>query len=230
MSYILEGITEAVNLLLSLEPQIIRIALLSVEVATVSTLIAALIGIPLGFLIAHYQFPGKQVVITILNTLLSLPTVVVGLLIFSLISNQGPLGDLDILFTRWGIILGQVTLALPLVTTLALNTIQSAEDKIINTALSLGASFGQAVILLFKELKYGLLGAVITAYGRLIGEVGISMMLGGNISRVTRTLTTAIALETSKGKFGFGLALGGILMSISLVINFALHYFQEVKV
>lgn len=229
MNYILEGIIEAFCLLISLEPEIVEIALLSVSVSTVSTFLASAVGIPLGFLVAYHEFRGKQMVITILNTLLSLPTVVVGLIAFSLLSSRGPFGELNLLFTPWGIIIGQFVLALPIVTTLSLNVIKEAESKIINTALSLGASFRQAVFMLFKELKFGLLGAVITAYGRLIGEVGISMMLGGNIRGFTRTLTTAIALETSKGEFAFALALGGILMFISLLINFGLHYFQEAR-
>ena len=230
MDYILEGLSEALRLLFNLNPEIREIALLSIMVSTSSTLIASLLGIPLGFIVAHYDFQGKGIIITILNTLLSLPTVVVGLLVFSFISNQGPLGNLELLYTPLGIIMGQTILALPIVVTLSLNVIKESEDKIIDTALSLGASKRQAMILLFKEVRFGILGAVITAYGRVIGEVGLSMMVGGNIRRVTRTLTTAIAMETSKGEFGFGLALGIILMTIALAINLVLHYFQEVRV
>ncbi|MBM7557674.1 ABC transporter permease [Halanaerobacter jeridensis] len=229
MDYILEGLSAALRLLFNLNPEIREIALLSIMVSTSSTLIASLLGIPLGFVVAHYDFQGKGIIITILNTLLSLPTVVVGLLVFSFISNQGPLGNLELLYTPLGIIMGQTILALPIVVTLSLNVIKESEDKIIDTALSLGASKKQAMILLFKEVRFGILGAVITAYGRVIGEVGLSMMVGGNIRRVTRTLTTAIAMETSKGEFGFGLALGIILMTIALAINLVLHYFQEVR-
>ncbi|MFW6238598.1 MAG: ABC transporter permease [Halanaerobiales bacterium] len=230
MDYIYEGFKEAVKLLVALEPEIVETALLSAGVSTTSTLLASLLGVPLGFIIAYFDFKGRRLVITGLNTLLSLPTVVVGLLGFALISSRGPLGELNLLFTPAGIVIGQFVLALPIVTTLSLNVIREAESKIINTALSLGASFRQAVLLMFREVKFGLLGAVITAFGRVIGEVGISMMLGGNISGVTRTLTTTIALETSRGAFSLGLALGLILMLISLLINFGLHYFQEAAV
>lgn len=230
MNYILQGFSEAFRLLLSLDPAVMEIALLSIMVSLSSTFIASMMGIPLGFLVAHYEFKGRGIIITILNTLLSLPTVVVGLLVFAFISNQGPLGGLELLYTPLGIIIGQTLLALPIVVTLSLNVIKESEGKIIDTALSLGASKKQAMVLLLKEVRFGILGAVITAFGRVIGEVGLSMMVGGNIRRVTRTLTTAIAMETSKGEFGFGLSLGIILMSIALIINLVLHYFQEVRV
>ncbi|WP_230867299.1 ABC transporter permease [Iocasia frigidifontis] len=226
MEYILIGIKNALELILTMDQEVMQIAVLSITTSLISSLIASIIGIPIGFLIGHYDFKGKRIIITILNTLLSLPTVVIGILLFAFVSRRGPLGDLELLFTSKGIIIGQIILALPIIATLTLNTVKDSESQVVVTALSLGASQQQAVLMLLKEIKFGVLGAVITGFGRVIGEVGVSMMIGGNIKRVTRTLTTAIALETSKGEFGFGIALGIILMSISLIINFVLHHFQ----
>ncbi|MCK8825889.1 ABC transporter permease [Fuchsiella alkaliacetigena] len=226
MDYIIQGFSEALRLILALDTEVLEVAMLSFFLASFSTFLAACLGIPFSFLISQYDFKGKGLLITVLNTLLSLPTVVIGLLVFTFISNRGPLGGLNLLFTPQGIIIGQVILALPIITTLSLNTILESEEQIIKTALSLGASKKQALFILLKEIRFGILGAVITAFGRVVGEVGISMMIGGNIRGVTRTLTTAIALETSRGEFGFALSLGIILMSLSLVINLILHSFQ----
>jgi tungstate transport system permease protein len=229
MEYILEGLIAAFKLLLQFDTNIVEIVSLSIIVSTSSTLIASVLGIPIAFFIVRYSFKAKDMLIIILNTLLSFPTVVVGLLVFAFISNQGPLGELNLLFTPAGIIIGQVILALPIVITLTVNVLQESATKVLDTALSLGASEQQAMIILFKELRFGILGAVITAYGRVVGEVGLSMIVGGNIRGSTRTLTTAITMETGKGEFSFGLALGAVLMSISLTVNVVLHYFQGVS-
>jgi tungstate transport system permease protein len=229
MEYILEGLIAAFKLLLQFDTNIVEIVYLSIIVSTSSTLIASVLGIPIAFFIVRYSFKAKDMLIIILNTLLSFPTVVVGLLVFAFVSNQGPLGELNLLFTPAGIIIGQVILALPIVITLTVNVLQESATKVLDTALSLGASEQQAMIILFKELRFGILGAVITAYGRVVGEVGLSMIVGGNIRGSTRTLTTAITMETGKGEFSFGLALGAVLMSISLTVNVVLHYFQGVS-
>jgi tungstate transport system permease protein len=229
MEYILEGLIAAFKLLLQFDTNIVEIVSLSIIVSTSSTLIASVLGIPIAFFIVRYSFKAKDMLIIILNTLLSFPTVVVGLLVFAFVSNQGPLGELNLLFTPAGIIIGQVILALPIVITLTVNVLQESATKVLDTALSLGASEQQAMIILFKELRFGILGAVITAYGRVVGEVGLSMIVGGNIRGSTRTLTTAITMETGKGEFSFGLALGAVLMSISLTVNVVLHYFQGVS-
>ncbi|WP_027340679.1 ABC transporter permease [Halonatronum saccharophilum] len=227
MEYILTGVRDAIGLILTLDQEVIGIALLSINLSLVAILLASLIGIPLGFLVGYYKFKGRRFIITLLNTLLSLPPVVIGILVFSFISKQGPLGEFGLLFTPQGIIIGQTILALPIITALTVNTVKESEHQIVITALSLGASSGQALLTLLKEVKFGILGAVITGYGRVIGEVGVSMMIGGNIRNFTRTLTTAIALETGKGEFSFGIALGIILMLISFIINLILHSFQE---
>lgn len=206
-----------------------EIAGLSIKLAAISTLIAAVIGIPVGFILGTYDFPGRSFLASIVNTLLSLPTVVVGLAIYSFISRRGPLGRFGLLFTPTAIILGQAVLATPIVTALTMNATRSLERDLQMTALSLGASRVQVAYLLLLQARFAVLGALVAAFGRVIAEVGAAMMLGGNIEGYTRTITTAIALETSKGEFAFALALGIILLLISFVVNILVHYFQQVK-
>lgn len=206
-----------------------EIAGLSIKLAAISTLIAAVIGIPVGFILGTYDFPGRSFLASIVNTLLSLPTVVVGLAIYSFISRRGPLGRFGLLFTPTAIILGQAVLATPIVTALTMNATRSLERDLQMTALSLGASRVQVAYLLLLQARFAVLGALVAGFGRVIAEVGAAMMLGGNIEGYTRTITTAIALETSKGEFAFALALGIILLLISFVVNILVHYFQQVK-
>jgi len=158
---------------------------------------------------------------------MALPTVVVGLLLFGLLSRQGPLGPLGLLFTPLAMIAGQTVLAAPIVANLVLAAVTGADQRIINTALTLGASRLQAAIQLLREIRFGVMAAVIAGFGRVIAEVGVAMMLGGNIRNSTRTMTTAIALETSKGEFAFGLALGIILLSVALIVNLFLNALQQ---
>lgn len=206
-----------------------EIAGLSIKLAAISTLIAAVIGIPVGFILGTYDFPGRSFLASIVNTLLSLPTVVVGLAIYSFISRRGPLGRFGLLFTPTAIILGQAVLATPIVTALTMNATRSLERDLQMTALSLGASRVQVAYLLLLQARFAVLGALVAGFGRVIAEVGAAMMLGGNIEGYTRTITTAIALETSKGEFAFALSLGIILLLISFVVNILVHYFQQVK-
>ncbi|KXS40590.1 MULTISPECIES: ABC transporter permease [unclassified Candidatus Frackibacter] len=226
MGYIWGGIKQAIALIIQLDPEVVEIVWTSVKLSTISTLLASIIGIPGGIAVSKIDFKGKYLFDTILNTLLSLPTVVVGLAVYSLISYRGPLGQLELLFTGKGIILGQVILILPIIVALVRNAIHEIDDRIYDTAISLGATGTQRFRLLISEARYGIMGAVVAGYGRVIGEVGVSMMLGGNIRRVTRTITTAIALETNKGRFSFGIALGLILLSISFIVNFLIYYLQ----
>jgi tungstate transport system permease protein len=146
-----------------------------------------------------------------------------------LISRRGVLGELDLLFTPIGIIMGQVILIIPLITALIRNVIFSMDEKLYKTATSMGASRSQKFKLLILEARYGIIGAVIAGFGRVLGEIGVSMMLGGNIKGVTRTITTAMSLETNKGRFAFALALGIILLSLSFLINFVTYFLQEGK-
>ncbi|MGI6036211.1 MAG: ABC transporter permease [Limnochordia bacterium] len=229
MHYLAGALSRAVDLILSLDPAVMEIAGLSIKLAAISTLIAAVIGIPVGFILGTYDFPGRSFLASIVNTLLSLPTVVVGLAIYSFISRRGPLGRFGLLFTPTAIILGQAVLATPIVTALTMNATRSLERDLQMTALSLGASRVQVAYLLLLQARFAVLGALVAGFGRVIAEVGAAMMLGGNIEGYTRTITTAIALETSKGEFAFALALGIILLLISFVVNILVHYFQQVK-
>ena len=210
-----------------IDETLVSAAAISIGVATASTLIASALGLPLGFLIAVREFRGKRTVVTILNTLLALPTGVVGLLVYSLVSKGGVLGPLDLLFSPGAMIIGQVVLALPIVVALSASAVSSLDPRARETAILLGATRLQTLIATAREAKRPLGAAVAAAGGRLIGEVGVSMMLGGNIAGYTRNMTTAIALETSKGEFSFALSLGIVLMVIALALNFLLRHLQR---
>jgi tungstate transport system permease protein len=199
----------------------------SLYTSSCSIVIAALIGVPVGLWLGLNRFRGRQIVIALLNTLMAMPTVVVGLLLFGLLSRQGPLGPLGLLFTPLAMIAGQTVLATPIVANLVLSAVTGADRRIINTALTLGATQLQAAIQLLREIRFGVMAAVIAGFGRVIAEVGVAMMLGGNIRNSTRTMTTAIALETSKGEFAFGLALGMLLLSVALIVNLFLNVLQQ---
>ncbi len=227
MDYILSALKDAINLILTLDPEVSNVVGTSLKLSLTSTFLAALFGIPLGIIVSKIDFKGKYFLNTVLNTLLSLPTVVLGLFVYSIISRRGVLGEWGLLFTIRGIIIGQVLLIIPIVVALVRNAIHDIDEKMYKTAMSLGATDSQKFWLLISEARYGIIGALITSFGRVIGEVGVSMMIGGNIKGFTRTITTAIAMETNKGRFGFALALGIILLSISFIINFILYFFQS---
>jgi len=176
-------------------------------------------GVPFGILIANREFPGRNAVITILNTLMSLPTVVVGLLVYSFLSRRGPLGELGLLYTQTAMVIGQFLLAFPIISGLAVTSVMSLDRRLHAAVLSLGADPSQSFRMFLHEARFGLVAAVITGFGRVFAEVGVSMMLGGNIRTYTRSITTAIALETSKGEFALGIALGIVLLTVALVIN-----------
>ncbi|MBO8126568.1 MAG: ABC transporter permease [Firmicutes bacterium] len=210
-----------------MDPEVLEVVFLSLKVSSLSTLLASVLGLPLGFILATKRFTGRQGIISVLNSLLGLPTVVAGLFVYAFLSRQGILGVLGLLFTWQAIVIGQFVVVLPLITALVLNAIKEIEEGYRETALSLGASRWQAALLVLWEARFAISGAIIAGFGRVLGEVGVSMMLGGNIAGSTRTLTTAIALETSKGDFGFALALGLVLLLISFIINTALHWLRE---
>jgi tungstate transport system permease protein len=229
MNFIAEGFKTALILIISLNREVFEIVLFTLKVSFWGTLLSTLFGVPSGFLIAIKEFPGKAVLQTFLNALMALPTVVVGLTVYALISRQGPLGEWGLLFSPSAVIIGQWILATPLICALTISATKSVDSKVGSTALTLGANIMQESIAILKEARFALFAAIIAGFGRVIAEVGAAMMLGGNIRGYTRTMTTAIALETSKGEFGFGLALGFILMAIALGINFFLTYFQRRK-
>jgi len=230
LNFIIEGIQKAFQLIFTLDKDIFVIVFLSLKVSTIAIFFSSLLGVFLGFLMAEKDFLGKNFIITLVNTLLALPTVVVGLIVYSLISRKGPLGVLGMLFTPSAMIVGQFILATPIIIALTYSAVQGIDKRVRKTALTLGATDSQSAWMVIKETRYAVLAAVITGFGRVIAEVGAAMMLGGNIKGSTRTMTTAIALETSKGEFGFGIALGIILLIIAFTINLLLHYFQNKKV
>jgi len=229
VGYYTDALYRALYLIFTLDSEVIQVVKTSLKLSISSTFIATIISIPLAILIARNKFRTKTFINIILNTLLSLPTVVIGIFVYALISRQGVLGELDLLFTQTGIIFGQVLLIIPLITALIRNVIFSMDEKLYKTAVSMGASRKQKFKLLLLEARYGIIGAVIAGFGRVLGEIGVSMMLGGNIKGVTRTITTAMSLETNKGRFAFALALGIILLSLSFLINFVTYFMQEGK-
>lgn len=204
----------------------LSIVAVSLNVSGVSTLFAGLLGVPLGFVIAFERFPAKRIVITILNTLLALPTVVIGLFVYAFVSRRGIFGPMDLLYTQKAIIIGQTILILPVVATFTIAAISRIDERYRKTAMTLGADRLQTALVVFREARFGILAAVIAAFGRVISEVGISMMLGGNIKGFTRTMTTAMAMEYDKGEFVLAVALGLVLLGLSFGINFLFHFFQ----
>ncbi len=226
MDLLLDSLKSALVLLLAADPELLTIVAVSLKVSSISTLIASLFGVPCGFLIAYSSFYGKRLLQTCLNTLLALPTVVIGLLVYSFISRRGVLGSFELLYTQKAIVIGQVILIIPLVTTLTIAAISRIDKRYRNTALTLGATPLQMAWVVLQEARYGIAAAVIAAFGRVIAEVGISMMLGGNAKGFTRTMTTAMALEYDKGEFVLAVALGICLMSIAFGINLLFHFFQ----
>ena len=227
MNFILDGIRQAIGLILGLDRGVLEVALLSVGVTTGAIALATVIGVPVGVAIAMNEFRGKRIAITVLNTLLSFPTVLIGLTVYSFICRSGPFGMLSLLYTPAAIVIGDVILATPIIAALSLAATRSVDPRARNTALTLGATPFQSALMVLHEARFALLAAIIAATGRVISEVGAAMMLGGNIEGYTRTLTTAISLETSKGDFGLAIALGGILLLAALALNVVLQYFQH---
>jgi tungstate transport system permease protein len=223
MNDIILGITQAFNLIVTLNPEVLHIAALSVYISLAATILAACVSIPLGGLIHFREFRGKQALKVIIQTLYSVPTVVVGLLLYLLLSRSGPLGFFGLLFTPEGMILGQMVLIIPITTGLVISALSGIDRNISDTLVSLGATEFQSILQIVKEARLAILSAVILAFGRAISEVGVAMMIGGNIAGQTRVLTTAIALQTGMGAFGFSIALGIILLAIALVIVVAMN-------
>lgn len=226
MDLLVDSLKSALLLLLSFDPELYEIVGVSLNVSFFSTLFAALFGLPAGFFIAFNSFRGKRLVMTCLNTLLALPTVVIGLVVYSLISRRGIFGPLELLYTQKAIIIGQIILIVPLITTLTIAAISRIDQRYRNTALTLGATYYQMGWVIFLEARFGIMAALIAAFGRVIAEVGISMMLGGNAKGFTRTMTTAMALEYDKGEFVLAVALGMVLMTFAFVINMVFHFLQ----
>ncbi|MBN2419454.1 MAG: ABC transporter permease [Deltaproteobacteria bacterium] len=226
MNDFLESFKLALDLIFRMDPELLDVIGVSLNVSISSTVIAGLTGIPAGMYIALKEFRLKRVVITCLNTLLAIPTVVIGLLVYSFISRKGILGSFDLLYTQKAIIIGQTILILPILITYTISAVSRIDDRYRKTALTLGADAFQTALVIMREARFSLVAAVIIAFGRVIAEVGISMMLGGNAKGFTRTMTTLMALEYDKGEFALSIALGLVLLLISLSVNIILNYFQ----
>jgi len=226
MELLRDSLLSAVVLLMQLDPELLFIIWVSVKVSALSTLIASIIGIPAGLLLAQAVFPGKRIVLTCLNTLLALPTVVIGLVVYAFISRRGTFGSFGLLYTQEAIIIGQIILVVPLVTSLTIAAVSKLDERYRLSAMTLGADRVQTALVIFKEARFGIVAAVVAAFGRVIAEVGIGMMLGGNAKGFTRTMTTAMALEYDKGEYVLAVALGVVLMSIAFGVNMLFHFFQ----
>jgi len=223
---ILDGFLQALHLIVNVDHEVLQITILSIEISCASTLFSACIGIPLGTYLYYHDFPGKRALVNIIQTLYALPTVIAGLLLFLLISNEGPLGFLHILYTPTGMVLAQMILVVPLITGLTFAALMAIDPEMRQTVTSLGATGIQSAWTLIMEVRFGILAAVILGFGRAISEVGAAMIIGGNIRGYTRVLTTAISLETSIGDFPFAIALGIILLGVAVMVNLFLNFIQ----
>jgi len=227
MDLILEGTKKAFWLLFTLDPEVLSILLLSLRVSATATLISLLIGITSGVAIALYRFRGRAMVVSLINTGMGLPPVVVGLFVTIFLWRNGPLGFLGILYTPMAMIIAQAVIATPIVMGITLAAIQHLPEKLRLQILALGATRLQMVWILIKEAKLPLLAAVMAGFGGVISEVGASMMVGGNIKGYTRVLTTATVMETSRGNFDMAIALGIILLLFAYFINLILTQIQQ---
>jgi tungstate transport system permease protein len=230
MISIMEGFSNAFSLILHLNAELLGIILLSIRVSGTALVVATLAGLPLAALLGFRKFPLKGLVISVLNTFMGLPPVVVGLFVYLLLSRSGPLGFMALLYTPAAMIIAQSILAFPIVSSLSHSAIVSVDPIIKQASMTLGATPFQISVTIIKEARHGIMAGIIAAFGRVMAEVGAILIVGGNIAGFTRVMTTTIALETDKGNFELALALGIILLTISLLINSALHLIQKKNV
>lgn len=229
MSDFFGGIAQAARLILTLDPDLAEITLLSLRVSLMATLIASLIGLPLGAWLAINRFPARRTVIALLNGLMGLPPVVVGLFVYVLLSRSGPLGVLGLLFTPTAMVIAQVIIITPIIASVAHQAIRELWADYHDLLISLGATRWQRLITLIVDGQRPMLTASLAGFGRGIGEVGAIMIVGGNIDHATRVLTTAISLETGKGDFDMALALGLILITLAISVNLVLHTLNKTE-
>ncbi|MFO7496750.1 MAG: ABC transporter permease [Desulfobacterales bacterium] len=227
MDFLLGGFVTAIQLLLTGDSETYSAVFATVRVSGYSMAASLALGVPGGFFLGHFDFRGKRQLRLVVDTLLALPTVLIGLLVYAFLSQRGPLGEWGLLFTLPGIAIGQTFLALPVVVALTATAVEAMDRQLRATLITLGASRTQLLVSILWEGRLGILAAAVTAYGRVMTEVGVSMMVGGNIKWLTRTMTTAIALETNKGQFGMGVALGLVLMAIAFVVNFSVSFLRR---
>jgi tungstate transport system permease protein len=227
MDSIIEGFRKAFFLIVNLDAELLGIIFLSLNVSGVALIIATVIGLPVGSLTGFKKFPGRGLLVSILNTFMGLPPVVVGLFLYLILSRSGPFGFLALLYSPTAMIIAQSILAFPIVASISHSSIISVDPIIKQASMTLGATPFQVSLNIIKEARYGIMSGIIAGFGRVMAEVGAVLMVGGNIAGYTRVMTTTIALETDKGNFELALALGIILLTLSLFINIMLHLFQR---
>jgi len=229
MELLIDGLKKAIEMILAGDREVFAITWLTLQVCLISILISTLIGLPLGILLGLTRFKGRKVLLLFINIGMGLPPVVAGLWITMLLWRSGPLGDLSLLYSPTAIVMAQILVSLPIVTSLTSTAFQQISDKMLLQIKALGATKIQTLMILIKQLKIAILAAIMAGFGRVIAEVGAAMMVGGNIQGDTRILTTTIVMEVSKGNFDIALALSFILLSVALLITAALTYLQQRK-
>lgn len=222
MSYLFDGLAQAWQLLRTGDPETFSAVSVTLEATALAMAAALLLGLPGGFCLGYFSFAGKRVLRTVSDAFMAFPTVVIGLLVYALLSRRGPLGEWGLLFTVPGMAMGLTLLALPMIVSLTAAAVEGMDGRKRLALLTLGADTRQLLLGVLWESRFGVLAGAVAAFGRVVSEVGIAMMVGGNIKWHTRTITTAIALETGKGEFAQGIALGAILLAIALGVNAAL--------
>jgi tungstate transport system permease protein len=226
LDFFVDGLRRGAALILSGNPEVFGVTWFSLQVALLATVIACLLGVPLGFVVGTTRFWGRRAAITTLNTMLAFPTVVVGLVIWGLLARRGPLGGLGLLYTWVAIVAAEVVLAVPIAAALTAAAVQAVDPRVRRTALTLGAGAWRVHWAVAREARYALMSGVMVAFGRVLAEVGAAMIVGGNIRYQTRTLTTAVALATSQGDLSLAMALGLVLLALALTVNVLLQLFQ----
>ena len=227
MDFLLNGFAEAFNLLLNGNLETYSAIKATLYTSSVSILFSILVGFPLGFILGFYDFKGRKILRLLSDTALAMPTVAIGLILYAFITRNGPLGSLNLLFTLKAVMLGQFVLALPIIISLTASVVENMDRKHYLTILNLRLSPPKLVLCVLYELRYALMVVIATAYGRIVAEVGIAMMIGGNIKYFTRTITTAVSLETNKGEFAMGIALAMVLIFIAFLVNLAIFALKK---
>jgi tungstate transport system permease protein len=223
---LLQTSQEALRLLFSGDTELWQIVWVSLKVSTVALLLISPIAISAGYVFATQRFPGRRIIVVIVQALFAFPAVVVGLLLCMLLSRQGLFGSLNLLFTQTAMMIGQMLIAAPILVAFTLSAVQGSDARIRETAMVLGAGRLRTALTVLREVRFGVMAAVFNGFGRVISEVGCALMVGGNIAGMTRNMPTAIALETTKGEFAQGVALGIVLMVLALGVNFAMSWAQ----
>ena len=227
MDFLLNGFAEAFNLLLNGNLETYSAIKATLYTSSVSILLAVIVGFPLGFMLGFYDFSGRKILRLLSDTALAMPTVAIGLILYAFITRNGPLGSLNLLFTLKAVMLGQFVLALPIIISLTASVVENMEKKHYLTILNLRLAPAKLVFCVLYELRYALMVVIATAYGRIVAEVGVAMMIGGNIKYFTRTITTAVSLETNKGEFAMGIALAMVLIFIAFLVNLAIFALKK---